>query len=77
MNIHVILFGALADVAGKSKLMINDCEDTQSLKCKVIQEFPALNNSEFLISVNKKLVRHNQKLKWGNEVAFLPPFAGG
>lgn len=77
MEIKIIFFGSLADLIGKSKLMVNDCFDTQSLKEKLIKEFPQIKNCEFLISVDKKLVRNNQKLKPGNEVAFLPPFAGG
>lgn len=77
MEIKIIFFGSLADLIGKSKLTVNDCFDTQSLKEKLIKEFPQIKNCEFLISVDKKLVRNNQKLVPGNEVAFLPPFAGG
>ncbi|MES2139183.1 MAG: MoaD/ThiS family protein [Bacteroidota bacterium] len=77
MNIQVLLFGSVADVVGKSKLIINDCNDTDSLKVKMITEYPQLNNCVFLISVNKRLVKNNHLLEQGNEVAFLPPFAGG
>ena len=77
MNIHVLFFGSLADMIGKSKMVVNDCTDTQSVKEKVICEYPQLKDCVFLISVNKKLVKNNHQLEEGNEVAFLPPFAGG
>ncbi len=77
MNIQVMFFGQLAEIVGKSKLIVNDCNDTLSLKEKLIREYPSLKDCVFLISVNKILVKNNQKLQQGNEVAFLPPFAGG
>lgn len=77
MNIHIRFFGSLADLIGKSKLVVNDCTDILSVKEKVICEYPQLKDCVFLISVNKKLVKDNHPLEEGNEVAFLPPFAGG
>lgn len=77
MNIKVILFGSLADLAGKSELWFSNCPDTQSVKDKFLEEFPELKNSKFLISVDRKVVKDNLLLQPGNEVAFLPPFAGG
>lgn len=77
MNIHVMFFGSLVDLIGKSQLLVNDCTDVQSIKEKVICEYPQLKDCVFLISVNKKLAKDNHRLQEGNEVAFLPPFAGG
>lgn len=77
MKIYVIFFGSLADLVGKSKLMVNDCTDVISVKEKVINEYPQLKDCVFLISVNRKLVKNNHALEEGDEVAFLPPFAGG
>ncbi|MCE9539198.1 MAG: MoaD/ThiS family protein [Bacteroidetes bacterium] len=77
MNIHIRFFGSLADLIGKSKLVVNDCTDVLSVKEKIICEYPQLKDSVFLISVNKKLVKDNHLLEEGNEIAFLPPFAGG
>lgn len=77
MNIQVLLFGSVADIVGKAKLIVNDCNDTDSLTVKMITDYPQLNNCVFLISVNKKLVKKNHPLEQRSEVAFLPPFAGG
>lgn len=77
MNIHIKFFGSLAELIGKSKLVVNDCTDILSVKEKMICEYPQLKDCVFLIAVNKKLVKDNHPLEEGNEVAFLPPFAGG
>jgi molybdopterin converting factor small subunit len=77
MNIEVLLFGQLAEIVGKSKLIVNDCKDTQSLKEKLVNDYPRLKECVFLISVNKLVVKKNHMIEIGNEVALLPPFAGG
>ena len=77
MNIQVRLFGSLVDLIGKSNVVVSNCKDTESLKEKLIGEYPGLKNCEFVISVNKKVVKNNQVLELGNDIAFLPPFAGG
>lgn len=77
MSIQVLLFGSLADVVGKSVVFVDDCKDTQSLKDKLTKEYPPLNNCAFLISVDRKLIKKNQPIELGNEIALLPPYAGG
>lgn len=77
MNIQVRLFGLLSETVGKTQLIVDDCNDTQSLKEKIIREYPKLKDCVFMISVDKKLVKNNQTLEAGNEVALLPPFSGG
>lgn len=77
MKIQVRLFGSLVDLTGKSNIMVSDCKDTDSLKEKLIGEYPRLKNCEFVISVDKKVVKNNVVLERGTEIAFLPPFAGG
>lgn len=77
MNIQFKCFGQLIDVIGKSELEIPEITDTDLLMKKMLKDFPKLSEYNFLISVNKKLVKEKQLLKSGDEVAFLPPFAGG
>lgn len=77
MKIRVMFFGSLAGLTGKSYLMVNECADILSVKQKVINEYPQLKDCVFLISVNRKLVKNNHALEEGDQVAFLPPFAGG
>ena len=56
---------------------LSGLSDTDALIKKLISDFPALKNSKFLISVDKKIIKGNVKLGNGNVVALLPPFAGG
>ena len=77
MKIQLKLFGQLTEVIGKSQLELENINNSDLLVKKILADFPELNKYEFLISVNKKVLREIQYFKSGDEVAFLPPFAGG
>ena len=77
MNIQVKLFGLLADIVGKADLTIDGIKDTDSLKKKMLSDFPKLQDQSFLIVVSKQIVKGNQILNSGDTIALLPPFAGG
>ncbi len=77
MSIQVKLLGLLADVVGKSELQVDKVSDTDALKKQLLSDFPSLANKSFIVAVKKQIVRNNQKLEAGDEVALLPPFAGG
>ncbi|MEO6902557.1 MAG: MoaD/ThiS family protein [Bacteroidia bacterium] len=70
-------FGKLAEVTGKPTMEITSIADTDSLLNKLLQDFPKLKEYNILIAVDKKIVKQNQQLESHNEVALLPPFAGG
>ena len=73
---NVLLFGVLTDVAGKSKLEIK-AADVDSLKEILLNQFPDLNKYKFQFAVNKEIVEQNIPLNEGDEIALLPPYAGG
>jgi len=77
MSIQVKLFGTLADVVGKNEMQVQNVNDTDSLKEKLFFDFPDLKNKSFVVSVRKQISNGNQKIGIGDEVALLPPFAGG
>jgi molybdopterin converting factor small subunit len=77
MKIDVLLFGVLADVAGKDRITIDDPGDLDNLKKKVVMDIPKFKSFKFQVSVNKTIINENTNLSEGDEVAFLPPFAGG
>ena len=77
MSIQIKLFGLLADTIGKSQLDLHGVENTDSLKQILFADYPGLKNCQFIIAVKKKIIKQNQKLNSGDEVALLPPFAGG
>ena len=77
MKIEVLFFGVLADVARKERLTIDGAVDLDNLKRKITAEIPEFDDYKYQVSVNKTIIRENIKLNNGDEVAFLPPFAGG
>ena len=77
MSIHVKLFGSLANIVGKSDIDIKGINDTDSLKQKMLNDFPNLKDQQFVIAISKQIAQGNKMLKSGDVVALLPPFAGG
>ena len=77
MSIQVKFFGPLADAVGMSMMEMEGISDTDSLKQKMLNDFPKLKNYHFVMAVYKQIINSNQSLKPGDEVALLPPFAGG
>ena len=75
--IIVKFFGPLAEIIGASELRVDGITHTKALEEKIRKDFPMFANYKTLVSVNKRLVQESQALKDGDEVAFLPPFAGG
>ena len=54
-----------------------DIHDTDALLQKLTELNPKFNQYQFSIAINKKLVDSVTKLNEGDEIALLPPFAGG
>ena len=77
MKITILFFGQLAEIAGISSIKLTDISDTDDLKNKLQQQFPALEKMTFSIAINKKMIQENTILKSEDEVALLPPFSGG
>ena len=73
---NVLLFGVLADAVGKSEIE-TEAGDLDSLKKILFTQFPSLKKYSFRIAVNKEISEKNILLKSQDEVALLPPFAGG
>ena len=77
MKITILFFGQLAEITGTSNIKLSDIADTDDLRNKLQQQFPALEKMTFSIAVNKKMTQENTILKPEDEVALLPPFSGG
>jgi molybdopterin synthase sulfur carrier subunit len=77
MEITVLLFGNLAHIAETNKLIVQDVKDTGSVNDLMLSKFPGFKNKKYIIALNQQLIKDNQNLKDGDELAFLPPFAGG
>ena len=77
MNIKVIFFGSIAEVIGRNQIEMDTVSDVDSLKLKLVKDFPKLSECKFVIAVNKTIVSGNYKFNNADTVALLPPFAGG
>ena len=76
MEVQIIFFGHLAEVAGNS-VVVNDVADTDSLVHVLHKKYPALAGAKYAIAVNRKLINSNTLLTENTVVALLPPFSGG
>lgn len=77
MYITIKYFGQIAEV---TKLEEEVIEFSGSLISELLDalysKYPALKNKDFQVAQNQELVSFETKIT-GNEIALLPPFAGG
>jgi molybdopterin converting factor small subunit len=77
MQVKVIFFGVLAEVAAINIKFYSDVKSLGHLKMLIQDDFPEFIHYNFRISVNSVIVNNDPDLKDGDEIALLPPFAGG
>ena len=78
MELNLLFFGVLTDVIGVSNLeFVTKAANTRTLNNNLQKDFPALKKYTYKIAVNQEIISDEKKLKDGDEVSFLPPFAGG
>jgi molybdopterin converting factor small subunit len=77
MEISVLFFGVLADATGTNRKHYSDIKSFDDLKQMISEDYPEIVHYNFRIVVNGKIVNDDPKLSPGDEVAYLPPFAGG
>ena len=77
MTINVKYFGMIAEITNCENEDILFSENTVSDFLNLIyQKYPSLKNKVFQVAQNQELVSLDTIIK-GNELALLPPFAGG
>ena len=78
MKLSLKYFGQIAEKTGKSEEVfeLNEIVNLNDIS-QLIHDKYSLNGLPFQIAVNKKLSDSDLKLSENDEVAFLPPFAGG
>jgi molybdopterin synthase sulfur carrier subunit len=77
MEISVLFFGVLAEVTGAQRKHYRNIQSYEDLKHRIQDDFPEIVHYNYRIAVNDKLVNDKPLLREGDEVLFLPPFAGG
>src|SRR5689334_12360794 len=82
MQIRVLLFATLKDLAGRNRLVLTlpvENANVTDVRHALIAEFPALKaNAEAAIAaVNEEYAFPQDAVHEGDEVAFFPPVSGG
>lgn len=77
MEISVLFFGVLAEVTGIHQKSYSGISSFSDLKHRIEDDFPEIGHYNFRIAVNNKIINEDPILDMGDEVAYLPPFAGG
>ncbi len=76
-KIDILAFGQLIDITGQSSWQMEEAIDTDQITSKLLEKYPKLAQSKFLMAVNMEVIRGNVQLNSGDVVALLPPFSGG
>jgi molybdopterin converting factor small subunit len=75
MEVKVLFFGVLADVTGINCKHYLEVESIGDLKLRIEDDFPEI--VHYRIYLNNEIINNDPKLNHGDEVALMPPFAGG
>jgi sulfur-carrier protein len=77
MEIKVLFFGVLSEVTGCNVKYYSNVSSIDDLRIRIQDDFPEIIHYNFMISLNQQILNGNSELSNGDEVACLPPFAGG
>jgi molybdopterin synthase sulfur carrier subunit len=77
MKVKVLFFGVLSELTGTGIKFYDEVKSIEHLRQRVADDFPEIIHYIFNISLNNELITDDAELKNNDEVAFLPPFAGG
>jgi len=77
MEIKVIFFGVLAEVTGTTFKHYSDVSSMKDLMIRIMDDFPEIVHYKYRISHNSAITDNDMPLKQGDEIALMPPFAGG
>jgi molybdopterin converting factor small subunit len=77
MKVKVLFFGVLSEVAATGIKIYENVNSIEHLKLRVSDDFPEIIHYNYRISLNNEITDSDSPLLDGDEVAFLPPFAGG
>lgn len=79
MQIKLLYFAQISEKTGVSNEILEVADDSTSdvLLEILYTKYPALKGMTFKLAVDQNLINSSVKLKTGDEVALLPPFAGG
>jgi sulfur-carrier protein len=73
----ILAFGMIAEYVGSDAIEIDLPKDLNTLRLELLKKYPELHHKQFMIAVNRQKTDHNISLTQADEVALIPPFAGG
>jgi len=73
---EVLLYGLIAEKAGASRLELH-ASTLSELRVRLVERIPALSALSHAIAVDRVIVKDDRSLTGREEIAVLPPFAGG
>lgn len=77
MEVKILFFGVLSEVAKTGIKHYRDVKSISDLKFRILDDFPEISHYIYRISLNNELINDDSFLKDGDEIALMPPFAGG
>lgn len=78
MELSLNYFGMIAEATNVQQEKLDvEVETINDLKFTLIEKYPAMTKLNYQFAVNQHLVEDNFQLSKGDEIALLPPFAGG
>lgn len=75
-KVKILFFGVLTEVCGVKEIYM-DATDLEELKLILRKKYLLLDQYNFVYALNWKMVKENVMLQEHDELALLPPFAGG
>jgi molybdopterin converting factor small subunit len=72
----VLLFGLIAEKAGADRIQV-DASSLEQLRSKLVECVQGLAGMSYAIAVDRRLVQNDMPFTGTEEIAVLPPFAGG
>ncbi len=78
MAITIKYFGAIEEATGLAEeiFSLDQFNSLEELKKSILSKYQGMNDLSFQLALNQSIATSGI-LKDGDEVAFLPPFAGG
>ena len=76
VKVQVLMFGSLRERYGFAKKEMQ-VDNLAGLKNWLESEQPHMAQLNYLLAVNQELVQEDITLTEGDEIAIMPPFAGG
>jgi molybdopterin synthase sulfur carrier subunit len=77
MKVKVLFFGVLAEVTGTNCKHYPEVRSIGDLKHRIEDDFPEIVHYNYRVSHNNEIIYSDPQLNDGDEVALMPPFAGG